>query len=165
MRNNIRSRTLISLILALSLLSMPLTAFAKKGDKNFKRGMDYEHSQQWDKAAQEFTLAVAADPSNMEYQLHFRRASFNASQTYMQQGRSLAERGDYVGAYNAFRQAYGYDAVNELAVSEMERMLRLQAVKEGKAPASSSSSSNGGNGYSLRGSEVPESGSMTPVNG
>ena len=88
--------------------------------------------QQWDKAAQEFTLAVAADPSNMEYQLHFRRASFNASQTYMQQGRSLSERGDFVGAYNAFRQAYGYDPVNELAVSEMERMLRLQAVKEGR---------------------------------
>jgi general secretion pathway protein D len=73
----------------------------------------------------------------MEYQLHFRRASFNASQTYMQQGRSLAERGDYVGAYNAFRQAYGYDPVNELAVSEMDRMLRLQAVKEGRSPGGS----------------------------
>src|ERR671921_2494623 len=133
MKNNIRIRTLISLILALSLLALPITAFGKKGDKNFKRGMDYEKQQQWDKAAQEFTLAVAADPSNMEYQLHFRRASFNASQTYMQQGRSLAERGDFVGAYNAFRQAYGYDPVNELAVSEMERMLRLQAVKEGRS--------------------------------
>jgi general secretion pathway protein D len=141
---------------------MPFTAYAKKGDKNFKRGMDYERAQQWDKAAQEFTLAVAADPSNMEYQLHFRRASFNASQTYMQQGRSLAERGDYVGAYNAFRQAYGYDAVNELAVSEMERMLRLQAVKEGKAP-SSNNNGNGSNGYSLRGNEVPEAGNMTPA--
>jgi general secretion pathway protein D len=133
MKNNTRARTLISLLLAISLLALPVTAFAKKGDKNFKRGMDYEKAQQWDKAAQEYTLAVAADPSNMEYQLHFRRASFNASQTYMQQGRSLSERGDFVGAYNAFRQAYGYDPVNELAVSEMERMLRLQAVKEGRA--------------------------------
>jgi general secretion pathway protein D len=133
MKNNSRTRTLISLILAVSMLALPITAFAKKGDKNFKRGMQYEQQQAWDKAAQEFTLAVAADPSNMEYQLHFRRASFNASQTYMQQGRSLSERGDYVGAYNAFRQAYGYDPVNELAVSEMERMLRLQAVKEGRA--------------------------------
>src|SRR5690349_15745229 len=165
MRNNNRSRTLISLILAVSLLAMPFTAYAKKGDKNFKRGMDYEKAQQWDKAAQEYTLAVAADPSNMEYQLHFRRASFNASQSYMQQGRSLAERGDYVGAYNAFRQAYGYDSVNELAVSEMERMLRLQAVKDGKTPANSNSNSNGSNGYSLRGNEVPESGTMTPVSG
>jgi general secretion pathway protein D len=133
MKNNTRIRTLISLVLAISLLSLPITAFGKKGDKNFKRGMQYEEAQQWDKAAQEYTLAVAADPSNMEYQLHFRRASFNASQTYMQQGRSLSERGDFVGAYNSFRQAYGYDPVNELAVSEMERMLRLQAVKEGRA--------------------------------
>lgn len=133
MKNNTRSRALISLILAASLLALPFTALAKKGDKNFKRGMQYEAQQQWDKAAQEFTLAVAADPSNMEYQMHFRRASFNASQTYMQQGRSLSERGDFVGAYNAFRQAYGYDPVNELAVSEMERMLRLQAVKEGRS--------------------------------
>src|SRR5215217_5134243 len=133
MKNNTRTRTLISFVLALSLLSLPITAFGRKGDKNFKRGMQYEQQQQWDKAAQEYTLAVAADPSNMEYQLHFRRASFNASQTYMQQGRSLSERGDFVGAYNSFRQAYGYDPVNELAVSEMERMLRLQAVKEGRS--------------------------------
>ena len=144
MKNNTRTRTLISLILALSLFSLPITAFGKKGDKNFKRGMDYEQKQQWDKAAQEYTLAVAADPSNMEYQLHFRRASFNASQTYMQQGRSLSERGDYVGAYNAFRQAYGYDPVNELAVSEMERMLRMQAVKEGRAPSKTTDTSEGG---------------------
>src|ERR1041384_1334805 len=143
MKNNTRTRTLISLLLAVSLLALPITAFARKGDKNFKRGMDYEQQQQWDKAAQEYTLAVAADPSNMEYQLHFRRASFNASQTYMQQGRSLSERGDFVGAYNAFRRAYGYDPVNELAVSEMERMMRLQAVKEGRAPAKSETSSDG----------------------
>ena len=162
MRNNTRTRALISFLLAVCLLSLPLTAFAKKGEKNFKRGMQYELSQQWDKAAQEFTLAVAADPSNMEYQLHFRRASFNASQTYMQQGRSLAERGDFVGAYNAFRQAYGYDPVNELAVSEMERMLRLQAVKEGRTPASGNGNGNG-NGGAKNGE--PEGGSAASGQG
>src|SRR5688572_16155405 len=155
MRINTRTRTLISFVLAACLLSLPITAFAKKGEKNFKRGMQYEKAQQWDKAAQEFTLAVAADPSNMEYHLHFRRASFNASQTYMQQGRSLSERGDFVGAYNAFRQAYGYDPVNELAVSEMERMLRLQAVKEGR------SSTGNGNGQGTKNGE-PEIGSASP---
>jgi general secretion pathway protein D len=158
MRNNTRTRTVISFVLAFSLLALPMTAFAKKGDKNFKRGMDYEKAQQWDKAAQEFTLALASDPSNVDYQLHFRRAAFNASQSYMQQGRSLAEHGDYVGAYNAFRQAYGYDAVNELAVSEMERMLRLQAVKDGRTPGN-------GNGNGAKGGDVPESGNMTATNG
>lgn len=148
-----RTRTLITYLLTFSLLLLPITALAKKGDKNFKRGMDYEAAQQWDKAAQEYTLAVAADPSNMEYQLHFRRSSFNASQTFMQQGRALAEQRDFVGAYNAFRQAYGYDPVNELAVSEMERMLYLQNVKEGKP-----TNTNG-----ARGGDQQET-SLMPVN-
>ena len=132
MRIKTETRIFVSLLLTFSLLLLPATVLAKKGDKYFNAGMKYEAAQQWEKAAQEFTLAVAADPANVEYQLHFRRASFNASQSYMQQGRALAEQRDFVGAYNAFRQAYGYDAVNELAVSEMDRMLRLQGVKEGK---------------------------------
>jgi general secretion pathway protein D len=131
MRKNTEGRVLVSLLVTFCLLLLPVTALAKKGERNFKQGMTYEKDQQWEKAAQEFTLAVAADPSNLEYQLHFRRASFNASQSYMQQGRALSEQRDFVGAYNAFRQAYGYDPVNQLAVSEMDRMLQLQAIKEG----------------------------------
>src|SRR6266498_1968137 len=131
MRLNTKTRVVVSFLLTFCFVLLPATALAKKGDKNFKKGMQYELAQQWEKAAQEFTLAVASNPANMEYQLHFRRASFNASQSFMQQGRSLAEQRDYVGAYNAFRQAYGYDPVNELAISEMERVLRLQHVKEG----------------------------------
>lgn len=139
MKISVRMRSLASVILVLSLLATPMMALPKKkGEKNFKQGLQYEAAQQWERAAQEFTLAVAADPANTEYQLHYRRAVFNASQLYMQQGRSLAEQRDYVGAYNAFRQAYGYDPVNQLALSEMERMLRMQREKEGQ--------SEGGNG-------------------
>ncbi|MDQ3474448.1 MAG: hypothetical protein M3447_12005 [Acidobacteriota bacterium] len=157
MRIKTKTQLCVSLLLTFSLLILPVTALAKKGDKNFKRGMQYENSQQWEKAAQEFTLAVAADPSNVEYQLHFRRAAFNASQSYMQQGRALAEQRDFVGAYNAFRQAYGYDPVNELAVSEMDRMLRLQSVKDGTSRPSNGSGTNGDNG---EGVAVPASGQV-----
>ncbi len=131
MRKNTEARVFVSLLVTFCLLLLPVTALAKKGEKNFKKGMQHENAQQWEMAAQEFTLAVAADPSNLEYQLHFRRSSFNASQSFMQQGRALAEQRDFVGAYNAFRQAYGYDPVNQLAVSEMDRMLQLQGIKEG----------------------------------
>ena len=127
-----RWHSIVALLIVTSMLAVPVSALGKKGRDNFNRGLKYEQQQQWEKAAQEFTLAVAADPSNVDYQLHYRRAIFNASQTFMQQGRSLAEQRDYVGAYNAFRQAFGYDPVNQLAVSEMERMVRLQEVKEGK---------------------------------
>lgn len=141
-----RSTSIVSLLIVACLLAFPLTAFAKKGKDHFNRGLKYEQAQQWEKAAQEFTLALAADPSNAEFQLHYRRAVFNASQMFMQQGRALAEQRDYVGAYNAFRQAFGYDPVNQLAVSEMERMLRLQEVKEGGAVKAIQPSSDGTGG-------------------
>src|SRR2546429_3700437 len=68
---------------------------------------------------------------------------------FMQKGRALADQRDYVGAYNSFRQAFGYDPVNQLAVSEMERMLRLQDVKQGGAasqPSGDNSKSEGTGG-------------------
>jgi general secretion pathway protein D len=156
MRSTIKMRMFVSLLLTCCLLVMPLTVMAKKGDEHFKRGLKFETAQQWEKAAQEFTLAVAADPANTEFQLHFRRASFNASQAFMQQGRALAEQRDYVGAFNAFRQAYGYDPVNTLAVSEMERMLRLQAIKDGTAPAPSKEAEDNGGGTPASGQMAPE---------
>ncbi|HEX5707650.1 MAG TPA: secretin N-terminal domain-containing protein [Pyrinomonadaceae bacterium] len=124
-------RRLPAILLAFCLLAAPASVFGSKGDKHYKRGLQHEAAQQWEKAAEEFSLAVAAAPSNAEFQLHYRRALFNASQAFMQQGTALAERGDHVGAYNAFRRAYSYDQSNELARSMMERSLRLQTEKDG----------------------------------
>src|SRR5215472_6148877 len=135
MKQTNRWHSILTLAIVTCLLALPMSGFAKKGRDHFNKGVDFEHAQQWEKAAQEFTLALAEDPSNIDYQLHYKRAVFNASQSFMQQGRSLAEARDYVGAYNAFRQAFGYDPVNQLAVSEMERMLRLEQVKQGATGA------------------------------
>src|SRR5712671_5194763 len=141
MKSTNRWQSIVALVIVTCMLVVPVSAFGKKGKDNFNRGMKYEQAQQWGKAAQEFTLAVAADPATVDYHLHYRRALFNASQKFMEQGRSRAEARDYVGAYNAFRQAFGYDPVNQLAVSEMERMIRLQEVKEGKTPVSGNDAS------------------------
>jgi general secretion pathway protein D len=146
MKSHNRWTPFVSLIIVVCLLAMPMTAFGRKGRDHFNRGLRYEQEQQWEKAAQEFTLALAADPSNTDFQLHYRRAMFNASQMFMQQGRALAEQRDYVGAYNAFRQAFGYDPVNQLAVSEMERMLRLQEVKNGAVRSPDGTTPNDGAG-------------------
>jgi general secretion pathway protein D len=141
MKHSVPARSFASLLVVLCLLAAPVAVLAKKGEKNFKRGVEHEKAQQWERAAQEFALAVAANPSEMEFQLHYRRALFNASQKFMEQGRTLAEQGDYRGAYNAYRQAYGYDPVNELALAEMERVLRLQREREG---ANGGGNGNGG---------------------
>ncbi len=144
--NNSYMRACAALLVVFCLLCAPMTAWAKKGEKNYGRGIEFERMQQWERAAQEFALAVAANPSDAEYQLHYRRAIFNASQRFMEQGRSLAEQGDYAGAYNAFRQAYGYDPINELAASEMQRMLRLQHDKEGRNGNGNTNTNGNANG-------------------
>ena len=132
-------RPTAALLMAAVLLASPIAVLAKKGEKNYRQGLDYEKAQQWEKAAQEFALALATSPSDTEYLLHYRRAVFNASQIFMLKGKALYEQGDYVGAYNAYRQAYGLDPVNDLAAQEMEHMLRLQRDKDGAANPSKSS--------------------------
>ncbi len=152
MKQRNRWQSILALAIVAAMLALPMSAFARKGKDHYHKGLDFERAQQWEKAAQEFILALAEDPGNVDFQLHYRRSVFNASQMFMQQGRSLAEQRDYVGAYNAFRQAFGYDPVNQLAVSEMERMLRLEQVKQGMAATTSTNDNNaGGDGGGLGG--------------
>ncbi len=126
MKISAKFRFLITLIMLFSLLS-PTAVFAiGDGKKHFKQGMKHEVAEEWDKAVEEFAFAVADNPKNPEYRLHYIRSLFFASQQYMEKGTKLAEEKDYEGAYIAFRKAYAYDPVNGLAKSEMDRMLRLQ---------------------------------------
>jgi general secretion pathway protein D len=126
---------LVSALLALCLLAPNAAAWSDKGQKNYKQGLKHEAAQQWEKAAEEFSLAAAAEPANSEYQLHLRRALFNASQQFSQQGAALLERADYLGAYNAFRRAYAYDPANELARTMMDRAFKLQTGGDDKQDA------------------------------
>ena len=111
----------------------PATALAfGDGKKHFQAGMKQETAEAWDKAVEEFALAVAENPKNPEYRLHLQRSLFMASQMYMKKGTELANEKDYAGGYNAFRKAYAFDPTNELAKAEMDRMVRLQSdVKAG----------------------------------
>ncbi|HWS56252.1 MAG TPA: hypothetical protein VN228_19085, partial [Pyrinomonadaceae bacterium] len=73
-------RACVTLPLLACLLLAPVAALASKGEKNYRRGLEHEAAERWEKAAEEFALAAAAEPANAEYQLHYRRAVFNASQ-------------------------------------------------------------------------------------
>ena len=79
-----RIRPIIVVGLVILIVS-PFSAFADKrhkgndkGKKHFKLGLSYEQNKQWDKAAQEFTLASAESPSDIEFTLHLRVALTNA---------------------------------------------------------------------------------------
>ena len=125
MKNKISVRFTLTLVLLASMLA-PTAVLAGEGAKNFKLGMKHETAERWDEAVESFALAVADNPKNPEYRLHLQRALFMASQMYMKKGATAAGEKDFQGAYIAFRKAYAYDPVNELAKSEMARMIRMQ---------------------------------------
>lgn len=126
------SRRFLAVFLSLCLL-MPGAALAdgKNGKKNYKEGLKYEQQQQWDMAAQQFALALSAEPNNPEYKIHYLQALQRASLMYVQRGDALAEQTDYPSAYSAYRQAFQLDPGNEIAKFKMERMLELQKAQAG----------------------------------
>jgi general secretion pathway protein D len=130
--NNLR--VILSILILFSMLSPAWALTAGDGKKHFKEGMKYEASEDWDKAAEEFALAVSENPKNPEYKLHLMRSLFNACQMYIKKGVLAAGEKDYEGAYLLFRKAYAFDSTNELAKSEMERMVRLQQEKVNGKP-------------------------------
>ncbi len=132
-----RVRYLLTFLLIFTMLSPTAVLAWGDGKKHFNAGMKHEIAEEWDKAAEKFALAVAENPRNAEYKLHLQRSLFQASQMYMRRGAAAAEQKDYEGAFIAFRKSYAFDPVNELAKSEMARMVRLQkelvdGVKNGK---------------------------------
>ena len=135
MKNSVYARFSLSVLLVLSLMSPVAVLAIGDGKKHFKQGMKHETAEEWDKAVEEFAISVNENPKNPEYRLHLQRALFNASQMFMKKGTTAAQQKDYEAAYNAFRKAYAFDPVNELAKSEMARMLRMQeAIQKGEDP-------------------------------
>lgn len=129
-------RQMLATALAVALV-LPGAAFGggKSGKKNFKEGTRYAANQQWDLAAQEFALAVSAEPDNAEYRLHYARALQQASIMFLKRGDTLAEQKDFASAYNAYRQSFAYDPSNEMAMVKMKRMLELQKAASGLGEA------------------------------
>ncbi|MGB7068070.1 MAG: secretin N-terminal domain-containing protein [Pyrinomonadaceae bacterium] len=126
-------RILLSFLLLFAMLSPTAAMAMGDGKKYFKQGMKHEVAEEWDKAVEQFALAVNDNPKNPEYRLHLQRSLFRASQMFMMKGAAAAKEGDYVGGYNAFRRAYAFDPTNELAKSELERMVRLQKEANGES--------------------------------
>ncbi len=131
--NKLKIRQVVALALMLMMIT-PVATLAGDGKKHFKQGLKYEENQQWDKAAEQFALAAAEKPSNVEYQLHLQRALLSAGIMLVKRGDNLAEQKDFNAAYEAYRQAYAYDPTNELALIKARRMLEAQGLPTDNLP-------------------------------
>lgn len=131
-----RTSFVVLLIICLS-LPHSLLAGSKEGKKHFKEGTKQETAEQWDLAAQQYALAVAAEPGNAEYRLRLLRAVQMAALLFTTRGDAFAARNDYAAAYNAYARAFTFDPTNEVARVKMVRMLEQQQAQAGWGEAAS----------------------------
>jgi general secretion pathway protein D len=136
-------RFVIGSLVAVLLCGLAVPALAADGKKYFKEGIRFAESKQWDKAAERLALAVAEDPSNVEYQLYLQRALVNAALLLIERADRLASQKDYIAAYNAYRQARALDPTNEAAVIKMRQMLEAQGAFSSQPEARQERSLNG----------------------
>jgi general secretion pathway protein D len=133
-KSMLRIQQVVALALAFMLM-VPIATLASDGKKHFKQGMQFEENRQWDKAAEQFALALAEKPSNIEYQLHLQKCLVNAGAMLVDRGDRLAEQKDYNAAYQAYRQAYSFDSTNEMALIKARRMLEKQGLPTKDLPS------------------------------
>lgn len=129
------SRTCVRFVTVLAIVCMlggPVAVRAGNGRKQFREGLDNEQAERWERASEQFALALAEDPSNTEYKLHYLRSVSSASIMFTQQGDKFFEQKDYNAAYQAYRKAYSYDPTNELSGAKMKYSMKLLGMEPEK---------------------------------
>jgi len=131
-----------ALLAVLMTLALPVAARTKKGDKLAAAGLQYEMRRDFDKALENYELALASDTSDVEYQLMTRRARFQAGQMHVDNGLKLRTEGKLDEALGEFNKGYAIDPSSTSAEQEIRRTLRmierekLRKANGGKDPES-----------------------------
>src|SRR5215469_5412754 len=98
----------------------------------YKRGTHAAVMKDYDLAMAEFKAALNKDPDNIEYQLKFQQARYNAGLTHFEAGRRALEMQDYEAAKAEFSRTLEIDPTHELAAQQLARINDILAPKNGK---------------------------------
>ncbi|MBO0801269.1 MAG: hypothetical protein J2P31_20815, partial [Blastocatellia bacterium] len=83
----------------------------------------------YDLAMAEFKAALAKDPDNIEYQLKYQQARYNAALTHFEAGRRALDMQDYETAKAEFSRTLEIDPTHELAAQQLARINDILAPK------------------------------------
>src|SRR5215831_11766220 len=96
-----------SLFALVCLLAIGLAGCAAK--EAYTRGNHAEILKDFDTAMTEYKAAVDKDPGNIEYQLKFEKARYNAALQHFEKGRRAADKQDYETAKMEFERVVEID--------------------------------------------------------
>ena len=112
-----------------ALLAISLTGCGGSGGA-FKRGERATATKNFETAMTEFKAALDKDPSNIEYQLKYEQARYNAAFQHFEAGRRALDQEDYPTAKAEFTRVLEIDPTHVLANQELKA---VDALLEAKA--------------------------------
>ena len=130
----------IVLVAAMLAPSLPLEARTRKGDKALDQGRKLEAAREFEKALEQYEIAMKEDPSDIAYQLAARRVRFEASQIFVHLGQKVRADGKLEEAMGAFTKALMLDPSSSIALQEVRRtkvMIDDENRKAGKGDPNS----------------------------
>jgi general secretion pathway protein D len=120
-------RFLAAAVLALALAGMVQAKDKDKkaAEKFYKEGQRAEIAQNWDHALAQYEQALAANPSELSYQIAVRRMRFQAAQAHVHNGQKLRKENRLIEALAEFEKAYAMDPSSAIAEQELKRTLEM----------------------------------------
>jgi len=97
----------------------------KAAEKFYKEGQRAEIAQNWDQALAQYEQALAANPSELSYQIAVRRMRFQAAQAHVHNGQKLRKENRLIEALAEFEKAYAMDPSSAIAEQELKRTLEM----------------------------------------
>lgn len=114
-------RPAAALLCALSLMTPPVQARTRKGDKLLKLGAKAEAQKQYDAAIQYYDQALQTDPHDPAYLLADQRVRNKAGVGYVAEGRKLLKEQKLDAALAEFQKAFLADPSSQIALQEISQ--------------------------------------------
>jgi len=109
-----------SLLAVIGLLAIGLAGCAAK--ESYKRGMRADITKNYEQAMAEYKAALDRDPSNIDYQLKYEQARFNAAIQHFEAGRRALDKEDYATARLEFARVLAIDPTHVLAEQQLDKV-------------------------------------------
>src|SRR5262245_43039922 len=119
-----RTTTLLAL---LAVLAISLAGCG--ASKAYKRGLNAEYSKNFDTAMAEYKIALDKDPENIEYQLKYEQARFNAALSHFEAGRRAVDKAEYQTAKAEFTRTLEIDPTHVLAQQQLDKVNDLLSAR------------------------------------
>jgi general secretion pathway protein D len=110
----------ITLLAVLTVLAICLAGCA--ASQAYKRGLRAEFSKNFETAMTEYRAALDRNPENIEYQLKYEQARFNAALQHFEAGRRALDKEDYATAKMEFTRVLEIDPTHVLAEQQLQKV-------------------------------------------